>query len=242
MIYMRADRITSMPMREVCGPLWNLGFIGVASQTAGSKRLMRDRVAPAERSRSRPRRQHTAYRALVAERSFSLSLLRLTSARQVRLPSVHICAALLPCSAVLPHEAPSRVIALASVPQPYGPSSPAQERVPWSTPLPSRLLDCLFSCVTGSRVVACIRLAWTQKPLSPSTNNPSLGAAPPPTAARVHPPSDPTPAHVRSVPFAQTTTHPTTLQDGALPQTEQRREQVSFRHLRIHLARARLRR
>jgi hypothetical protein len=40
---------------------------------------------------------------------------------QARLPSIHILIASLHRVVVLPHEAPSRVIALASVRQPYGP-------------------------------------------------------------------------------------------------------------------------
>jgi hypothetical protein len=94
-----------------------------------------DRVAPAERSRpqdstaqlTRP----TFYIAIPLP-----SFLPLSTPRQARLPSVHVSNPSPYRVVVLPHEAPSRVIALASV-SPTVPSSPAQESVPWPTPLPS---------------------------------------------------------------------------------------------------------
>lgn len=118
----RVDRNMSSAMRRVRESKWNLGFIGVACLTAGSKRLKRDRVAPAERSPAN--RQHTAYGALLVECSFLPSLLPLTSPRQARstiCPSLR-CIVALSCrtasrSAVPRHSTSERPSALPSPPR-----------------------------------------------------------------------------------------------------------------------------
>lgn len=79
-----------------------------------------DRVAPAERSRP-----HDSTAQLIRPAFYIViplpSFLPLLTPRQARLPSIHILISLLHRVVVLPHEAPSRVIALASVRQPYSP-------------------------------------------------------------------------------------------------------------------------
>ncbi|KAF2628242.1 hypothetical protein BU25DRAFT_42640 [Macroventuria anomochaeta] len=103
-----------------CTSLW--GLVGFASQTAATKRLMMTGL------RLQSGHGQEDNRALLTSPICILlllpSLLPLASLEKAQLPSIHLPPP--PISSlhrlvVLPHEAPSRVLALASVLQPYRP-------------------------------------------------------------------------------------------------------------------------
>lgn len=137
-----------------------------------------DRVAPAERSRP----QDSTPAALLTRPAFCiatppLALLPPSTPGQARLPSIQNFVSSSHRVVVLPHEAPSRVIALASVRQPYSPLI-ACARVADAPPFTS----CSTVYVVASQEAA---------PLNESTPGRSPGVNPGTAASRPSRPSKP---------------------------------------------------
>jgi hypothetical protein len=130
-----------------------MGFIGVASQTVGSKRLMRTGLRLQAVTATTDNKVCLTVPSLyIIASSPCISLLPLLSATpHVSYSSAtvitHLSIALLQPSIVLPHEAPSRVIAVASVLQPYSPLIPRARARPLvdAPPFTSSTVDVLAS-------------------------------------------------------------------------------------------------